>query len=72
MAITRDYKQNRSDLVCDKCEDIIASAYANSIDGAESQLPILEYRDQNFGHECMKCRKRRERLYDNWATNPGR
>ena len=61
MAVTRDYRYDRSDLVCDRCDDIIDSAFANSIEEAESQLPIAEHLELRAEHECTKCRKRRER-----------
>lgn len=71
MSITRNYQKDRSDLVCDYCNQTIASAYGGIME-AEDQLPRKEYQDLNWGHECSRCRKGRERRYDAWATTHAR
>jgi hypothetical protein len=62
---------NKSELICDKCKVIIAVASGVGVDETERKLPSQKYRDQNWGHECERCRKSRERDYDRYVMNRG-
>ena len=44
----------------------------NAPENTPEQIELGEkYQGQNIGmHECPRCRKRRERAYDLWVTNP--
>jgi hypothetical protein len=57
-------------LVCDKCHDQINTFRADSLAKAEDGLNATDYKDQNRGHECLQCKKRREQAYDAWVTSP--
>jgi len=58
-------------LICDACGTIIEISSATGIDQAERGLSKETHKDQNFGHECPGCRKRRRNAYDRYVTNIG-
>ncbi len=61
-------KKVTADLICDSCGVIIASFQDTGIDAAERGLPKERYKDQNWGHECARCRQLRCGGYDKWVT----
>ena len=71
MAIKRNYDKGYSELVCNTCSEIIVVAYGAPVH-AQMQLEVKGYEGTNGypEHECTKCRQKRERGYDAWATSP--
>ena len=57
-----------SKLICDVCNTTIAVSAATGIDAAERGLSKEEHKDQNWGHECPRCRTLRHNAYDRWVT----
>ena len=55
-------------LICDSCKTTIAISASTGIDAAERGLPKERYKDQNWGHECARCRQLRCGGYDKWVT----
>ena len=61
------WKTNRwmISIICDECELVIGTVE----EGYEADELSRQYRDQNWGHECTRCRKARERAYDRYVLN---
>ena len=51
-------------IICDECKQTIGE----ELEG-HNEVLSKKYRDQNFGHECTRCRKNRENAYDMWVLN---
>lgn len=56
-----------ANLVCDRCGEVFVICSAITLDLAEEGLDASKHKDQNNGHECDKCRRARERAYDNYV-----
>lgn len=59
----------RAYLICDKCKQVIQVNNGETQDTAVDGLNSSKYRDQNWGHECEKCKTRRHRAYDIYVTS---
>jgi len=57
---------SRVRIVCNECEALLGDGPEGS---DEVERIAKQCRDQNWGHECTRCREARESAYDMWVLN---